>query len=116
MKAFTKEFFIAAFKRALHAFAQTALSFITIGLALNEVDWKKMLSVAAVAMIYSLIKSLAIGMPESETDGTLLIDDSGDTTKWLLAVDTPLDKVNQAKSIRLKVNPEATLAKEEPEE
>lgn len=116
MKTFTKDFFIAAFKRALHAFAQTALSFITIGLALNEVDWKKMLSVAAVAMIYSLIKSLAVGMPEMEEDGTLMIDDSGDTTKWLLAVDTPLDKVNQAKSIRLKVQPDADLKQDEPKE
>ena len=116
MKTFTKEWFVSALMRALHTFAQTALSFITIGLALKEVDWMKMLSVAAVAAIYSLIKSFAMGTPESETDGTLLIDDSGDTTKWLLAVDTPLDKVNQAKSIRLKVQPDADLKQNEPKE
>ena len=115
MKAFTKEWFVSALIRALHTFAQTALGFITIGLALNEVEWMKMLSVAAVATIYSLIKSFAMGTPESESDGTLMIDDSGDTAKWLLAVDTPLNKLNKAKSLRLKVDPTAALTEDEAE-
>ena len=53
----------AAGIRALKTVAQTALGFITVGMAMNEVDWKNVASVAIVAGIYSLITSLA-GLPE----------------------------------------------------
>ena len=49
--------------RALKTVAQTALGFITVGMAVNDVDWKNVASVAIVAGIYSLITSLA-GLPE----------------------------------------------------
>lgn len=62
-----KQFIIAMLKRALHTFCQTALGFLTIGAALNEVEWKKMLSVAAVAAIYSVVKSIAVGVPEVDS-------------------------------------------------
>ena len=116
MKTFTKDFFIAALKRALHAFAQTALSFITIGVTFYEVDWMKMLSVATVAMIYSLIKSMAVGIPEADNDGSLLIDESGETTKWLLKVDTPLEDVSKMKAVRLIVDPHVILPQDDPTE
>lgn len=49
--------------RALKTVAQTALGFITVGMAIQDVDWKNVASVAIVAGIYSLITSLA-GLPE----------------------------------------------------
>lgn len=49
--------------RAIKTFAQSLGSMITVGVALNEIKWGYALSVAAVAMIYSLITSVA-GIPE----------------------------------------------------
>jgi hypothetical protein len=53
----------AAGIRALKTFAQTAVATISIGVALNEVDWLRVLSVAAVAAVCSLLTSAA-GLPE----------------------------------------------------
>lgn len=110
MKKFTKEWLLNAFIRAIRTFAQTALGFITIGMAFSEVDWMMVLSVSGVSMIYSILTSMVTGLPESTYDGKLLVDDHGETTKWLLQVDTPVEDVNNMKSIRLKVEPEAVLS------
>lgn len=58
-----KKWLAAASIRAIKTVCQTALGFITVGMAINEVDWKNVASVAIVAGIYSLITSLA-GLPE----------------------------------------------------
>lgn len=62
-----KKWFKAASIRALKTVAQTLLSYITIGLALSEIDWLTAGSVALVAGIYSLLTSLA-GLPELDKD------------------------------------------------
>ena len=62
-----KRWFCAAGIRALKTVCQTALGFITVGMAINDVDWKNVASVAVVAGIYSLITSLA-GLPELEEE------------------------------------------------
>ena len=62
-----KKWFKAAGIRALKTVAQTMLSYITIGLALSEIDWLTAGSVALVAGIYSLLTSLA-GLPELDKD------------------------------------------------
>lgn len=59
--------------RAIKTVCQVALSYITIGAAISEIDWKNLASVAIVAGVYSLITSLA-GLPEldgqeAEADG-----------------------------------------------
>ena len=51
--------------RALKTFAQTFASMIGVGAMFSEVDWKRALSVAGVALILSLLTSLA-GIPEVE--------------------------------------------------
>lgn len=65
----TKEYWIrwiqAAGIRALKTVAQTALSIITIGVALQDVNWLAVASVSAVAGIYSLLTSI-VGLPEVE--------------------------------------------------
>ena len=69
----TKAWFIAAGIRALKTFFQVLAAALTIGAALNEIDWLRILSVSAVAFIYSLATSLK-GLPELGSDGTLTID------------------------------------------
>lgn len=58
-----KKWFKAAGIRALKTFCQTAVSLITVGATLTEVDWKTVASVSIVAAILSLLTSLA-GLPE----------------------------------------------------
>lgn len=57
------EWWKAAGIRALKTAAQVVLGMITVGMTVHEVDWVNVLSVAAVAAVYSLITSLA-GLPE----------------------------------------------------
>jgi hypothetical protein len=64
-----KEYWITWIKaagiRAIKTVAQTALGMITIGAALQNIDWLQVGSVALVAGIASLLTSLA-GLPEVE--------------------------------------------------
>lgn len=61
-----KDFVIKALIRAVYTFAETALSMITVGQAFVEVNWMHILSVSGVAAVYSLLKSIAVGLPEVE--------------------------------------------------
>lgn len=62
-KLCTKSWWKAAGTRAVKTFAQTFIGSVTVGLALNEVNWITVTSVSAVAAIYSLMTSIA-GLPE----------------------------------------------------
>lgn len=59
----SKKWWKAAGIRAVKTFAQTAASLITVGSLISEIDWAAVLSVAAVAGIFSLLTSLG-GLPE----------------------------------------------------
>lgn len=59
--------FKAAGIRALKTFAQTALSMLTIGQAVIDVNWVNVLSVSVVAALISLLTSVA-GLPEIEEE------------------------------------------------
>lgn len=56
----------AAGIRALYTIAETALGFITVGAAISDVNWGMMASVSFVAGIASILKSVAVGVPEVE--------------------------------------------------
>lgn len=58
-----KKWFKAALVRAIKTFAETCLGFIAVGMAINEIDWLYMLSVACVAVIASFLISVK-GLPE----------------------------------------------------
>ena len=60
-----KEWLKAALIRAIKTFAQTAAASITVGAAVSEVQWLRVLSVSGVAFVLSLLTSLA-GLPEVE--------------------------------------------------
>ena len=53
----------AAGIRAIKTVAQTALSLISVGALLSDVNWMMVASASAVAGIYSLLTSVA-GLPE----------------------------------------------------
>ena len=58
-----KKWFKAAGIRAIKTFFQTFASGITVGATLNKTDWKYLISLSVVSLIYSLVTSLA-GLPE----------------------------------------------------
>ena len=99
-----KTFIIQALKRALWTMAQTALSFITIGAAISDINWKYVASVSLVAGVYSLLKSIVVSMPEASHEGTIIINDKAeDKTSWVLQVEEDVDKIPKKDYIRLKV-------------
>jgi hypothetical protein len=57
----------AAGIRAIKTMAQTAVSMITVGQAVMDVNWLNVLSVSIVAGILSLLTSIA-GLPELENN------------------------------------------------
>ena len=59
----TKKWLKAAGVRAVKTMAQTALSMLTVGQAVMEVNWLNVLSVTATAGIISILTSLG-GIPE----------------------------------------------------
>ena len=58
-----KEWAEAALIRAVKTFAQAFVGCVTVGAAMNEVEWLHALSVSGVAFVLSIITSLA-GLPE----------------------------------------------------
>ena len=60
---FTKEWFEAAFIRAIRTFAQAMVSMIPMEVSIVEVSWMHVLGCAALAAFLSLLTSLA-GLPE----------------------------------------------------
>lgn len=70
-----KTFLKAIIVRAIWTMAEVALGFLTIGLTLSEVQWTTMLSTAVVAGIYSVIKSVTVGLPEVNKDVTFPKED-----------------------------------------
>lgn len=63
MKAKFIKWLKAALVRGLKTFAQTAASLITVGAVMSDISWGLVFSSAAVALIYSLLTSIA-GLPE----------------------------------------------------
>ena len=64
----SKKWFRAAGIRALRTFCQTALSMLTVGQTIPEVNWIHILSVSAVACIISLLTSVVTGLPEVDVN------------------------------------------------
>lgn len=111
----TLEWLKAASIRALRTFAQTAVGMFTVGMAINEIKWVYILSVSAVAAVYSILTSFATTLPEVGSDGTLQIDTSSpkkDT--YRLNLDTPVEDLGGLKKITLVVDPNADLSTTSP--
>jgi len=65
----SKEWLRAAGIRAIKTFAQSFASMLTVGAAINEIDWKYVASVSIVSAVYSLATSLA-GLPEVQSNSS----------------------------------------------
>ena len=63
----TKKWIKAAAVRAGKTMAQTALSMLTVGQAMMDVNWVNVISVSAVAGVISILNSIA-GLPEVEEE------------------------------------------------
>ena len=78
----TKEEFLSWLKataiRVVRTMAQVAAGYITVGLTIQEIDWLKMLSVMAVAGLYSIITNIVSRPPESADDGEVIVDPDGE--------------------------------------
>lgn len=111
----TLEWLCAAGARALKTIAQTALGMVTVGSALNDINWKYVSSVALMAGIYSILTSFATHLPEVGSDGVLQIDTS-DPTKdtYLLALNNQLEDLGEKKKIILSVDTDADLSQKKP--
>ena len=64
-KELAKKWCIAAGLRAIRTFAQTFVAFLTVGASMADIDWKLAASVSVVAMIASILTSIATGIPEA---------------------------------------------------
>ena len=61
---FTKEWFKAALSRTLWTMIETALTFITVGKTIADIDWLTMASMVIVAGLYTLLTLVARNLPE----------------------------------------------------
>lgn len=73
-----KKWIKAAGIRAIKTMAQTAVSMITVGQAVMDVNWLNVLSVSVVAGILSLLTSIA-GLPEIDNQKVIYVDDEEDS-------------------------------------
>lgn len=123
----TLEWLKAAGIRALRTMAQTALGMLTIGAAINEINWVSLASVAFVAGVYSILTSLATSLPEVAqpvgsslanyapeftTDGVLMIDTTGEKDIYRLNLNDELSTLSTKKQVVLTVDPQAKLSQE----
>lgn len=65
-----KNWIKAAGVRAIKTFAQTAVSMLTIGQAVIDVNWINVLSISSVAALISILTSIA-GLPEVENEDSI---------------------------------------------
>lgn len=63
-----KKWFKCAGIRALYTIAETALGIIGGSKLFSEVNWKIVVSASILAGIVSILKSIAIGLPEIEKE------------------------------------------------
>ena len=63
----TKKWFKAAAVRAVKTMAQTAVSLVSVGAVMSDINWPMVVSASAVAGIVSVLTSVA-GIPEVSED------------------------------------------------
>ena len=63
----TKKWFKAAGIRALKTAAQTAVSLITVGNLITDINWIQILGISATSAVVSILTSVA-GIPEVEEE------------------------------------------------
>lgn len=64
----TNDFIKATLIRAGHTAAQTAIGMIGTSVFLSDVKWPQLLSAVGLATMVSVLKSIAIGLPEIDKE------------------------------------------------
>lgn len=99
-----KELFKAAFIRAAHTFLQSVVGMLTVGKAITEFNWKEIILVSLTTTLISFIKSLLIGTPETNTDGTMIVNTT-DPEKdiYSMVLDKDFDELVDKTVVKFKV-------------
>lgn len=63
----TKKWLINAGIRAVKTFAQTAVSLITVGQMITDLNWIEIIGISATSAVVSILTSIA-GIPEVESE------------------------------------------------
>lgn len=61
-----KEFWKAAFNRAIRTLCQTALAVIGTNALMGDIKWLELISASCLAAIVSLLTSVVTGLPEAK--------------------------------------------------
>lgn len=102
---FNIDWVYASGTRAVKTMAQTALGMFTVGAALDEITWTHVISVSVVSGLYSILTSLATGIPETKSDGTFQVDTSNeDKDTYMVEFDTHPEDLQKQKYVKLKVS------------
>ena len=111
-----KEKFIAWLKataiRVIRTMAQVALGYLTVGLTIREVKWLEMLSVVAVAGLYSLLTNILSRPPEvklDENDGEVFISPDGEYIGNLTIFANSQEEIMNKDILTLKVKKDPDL-------
>mgnify|MGYP002514484590 CR=1 FL=1 len=64
----TKEFWKAALIRAIKTVCQTAVATIGTAVVITDVNWLYVASASVLAGVVSLLKSVAVGLPEVDDE------------------------------------------------
>ena len=112
MSKFTLDWIKAAAIRAVRTMAQTALTMITLGVAVSDINWMQVLSVSAVAGVYSVLTSVATKLPEVGTDGTLLIDTNNETDLYRFDFNVDPVSLQGRTHVTFKIDSKASLSQE----
>lgn len=95
MKEGFKRWIIKAGIRALWTFAEIFTAYVTVGQAISEVPWAHILSVATVASILCILKSIP-GLPElkkPKSDGEIIFGANGQSRVILDTKNVTTNKV-----------------------
>lgn len=107
---FTIDFLVAALIRAVKTMAQVMLSMITIGVAITGINWAEVFAIAATSGAYSLLTSIAFGIPEGEFQGSLSFSKTeakeDNVVTPVLKIDIPGDELLDRSKINIKVEKE----------
>lgn len=99
---FTGEWFKAALIRAVRTAAQVALGMLTVGMTISQVDWLNLLSVSAVAALYSLLTSVITDLPELGVDGTVWLENGMNVAGFDININP--EEVAKKNTLKLKVD------------
>ena len=105
-----REFIKATIIRAIWTMAQVALSMITVGMRITDIDWAGVASIVAVSGLYSVLKSIVVGVPEAYRDGTLQIDSKTyDRDVYRMIFDSELDELKGKNTVTFTVDNDTVI-------